>query len=54
MSGMQIGFIMFGILMALLVVRIPIGIAMFMVGAGGYWFLVGDSLPLLNSLKNLA
>jgi C4-dicarboxylate transporter DctM subunit len=36
MSGMQIGFIMFGILMMLLVVRIPIGIAMFLVGAGGY------------------
>ena len=54
MSGMQIGFIMFGILMALLVVRIPIGIAMFMVGAGGYWYLIGDSMPLLNSLKNLA
>ena len=32
MSGMQIGFIMFGILMALLVVRIPIGIAMFISG----------------------
>ncbi|MBI3093626.1 MAG: TRAP transporter large permease [Rhodocyclales bacterium] len=45
---------MFGILMALLVLRIPIGIAMFMVGAGGYLYLVGDALPLLNSLKNLA
>ena len=54
MSGTGIGFIMFGILMALLVVRIPIGLSMFMVGAGGYWYLVGDTLPLLNSLKNLA
>jgi C4-dicarboxylate transporter DctM subunit len=54
MSGTAIGFIMFGILMVLLVVRIPIGIAMFMVGAGGYVYLVGDTLPLLNSLKNLA
>ncbi|BAO29024.1 TRAP transporter large permease [Sulfuritalea hydrogenivorans] len=54
MSGMSLGFLMFGILMALLVVRIPIGIAMFMVGAGGYVYLVGDTLPLLNSLKNLA
>ncbi|MCK9381411.1 MAG: TRAP transporter large permease [Sulfuritalea sp.] len=54
MSGTTIGFLMFGILMALLVVRIPIGIAMFTVGAGGYVYLVGDTLPLLNSLKNLA
>lgn len=54
MSGTTIGFLMFGILMALLVLRIPIGIAMFMVGAGGYLYLVGDALPLLNSLKNLA
>jgi tripartite ATP-independent transporter DctM subunit len=53
-SGTSIGFILFGILMVLLVVRIPIGIAMFMVGAGGYLYLVGDTLPLLNSLKNLA
>jgi len=54
MSGMTLGFVMFGILMALLVVRIPIGIAMFMVGAGGYVYIIGDTLPLLNSLKNLA
>jgi len=54
MSGTASGFWMFGILMALLVVRIPIGIAMFMVGAGGYVYIIGDTLPLLNSLKNLA
>lgn len=54
MSGMTSGFAMFGILMALLVVRIPIGIAMFIVGAGGYVYIIGDILPLLNSLKNLA
>jgi tripartite ATP-independent transporter DctM subunit len=54
MSGTSIGFMLFGILMVLLVVRIPIGIAMFMVGAGGYLYLIGDTLPLLNSLKNLA
>jgi tripartite ATP-independent transporter DctM subunit len=53
MSGTAVGFLMFGVLMALLVVRIPIGIAMFMVGAAGYLHFVGDSLPLLHSLKNL-
>ena len=55
MSGTQVGFVMFGILLSLLVVRVPIGIAMFSVGAGGYLFLTGgETMPLLNSLKNLA
>jgi len=54
-SGTHIGFTIFGILMALLVLRVPIGIAMFMVGAGGYVYLSdGAILPLLSSLKNLA
>ncbi|MCX7176921.1 MAG: TRAP transporter large permease [Proteobacteria bacterium] len=55
MSGANIGFIMFGIMLVLLMVRIPIGIAMFMVGGGGYVYLSGgDLIPLLSSLKNLA
>ena len=54
MSATASGFWMFGILMLLLVGRIPIGIAMFIVGAGGYLAFVGDIMPLLNSLKNLA
>ena len=55
MSGTSVGFIIFGILLTLLVLRVPIGIAMFMCGAGGYLYLLGgDTLPLLNSLKNLA
>lgn len=55
MSGITVGFLIFAVLLALLVVRVPIGIAMFAVGAGGYVYLSGgDTLPLLNSLKNLA
>ncbi|MEI8323861.1 MAG: TRAP transporter large permease [Betaproteobacteria bacterium] len=55
MTGTQAGMLMFGVLLTLLVLRVPIGISMFMVGAGGYWFLIGgDAWPLLNSLKNLA
>jgi tripartite ATP-independent transporter DctM subunit len=55
MSGIQSGLVLFGILMVLLLVRVPIGVAMFMVGAGGYVaFTGGDWTPLLNSLKNLA
>ena len=55
MSGIQAGLILFGILMLLLLVRVPIGVAMFMVGAGGYVAFTGGTwTPLLNSLKNLA
>ena len=55
MSGIQSGLLLFGVLMVLLVVRVPIGVAMFMVGATGYaWFTGWEWTPLLNSLKNLA
>ncbi len=55
MSGMSAGMWLFAALLTLLVLRVPIGIAMFMVGAGGYVaFTGGEWTPLLNSLKNLA
>ena len=55
MNGTQIGFVIFGFLLTLMVLRVPIGIAMFIAGAGGYVYLTGGELaPLLNSLKNLA
>jgi tripartite ATP-independent transporter DctM subunit len=55
MSGTGAGLVLFGLLMVLLVVRVPIGIAMFAIGAGGYVWLTGGAwTPLLNSLKNLA
>jgi tripartite ATP-independent transporter DctM subunit len=55
MSGIAVGGFIFLGLMVLLVVRVPIGIAMFMAGAGGYVFLNGgESLGLLNTLKNSA
>ncbi len=55
MSGIQSGLLLFGVLMVLLVLRVPIGVAMFMVGATGYaWFTGWEWTPLLNSLKNLA
>ncbi len=55
MSGTTVGLIMFGILMVMLVLRVPIGISMFLVGAGGFIAMIGGdgALPvLLNSLKN--
>jgi len=55
MSGIEVGFLMFGVMMVLLVLRVPIGIAMFSVGAGGYVYLSGGEIqPLLASLKNSA
>jgi tripartite ATP-independent transporter DctM subunit len=55
MSGIATGGIIFALLMVLLVVRVPIGIAMFTMGAAGYYYLTGgEALPILNYLKNLA
>ncbi|MFO1323702.1 MAG: TRAP transporter large permease [Burkholderiales bacterium] len=54
MSGTAVGFVIFGVMLALMVVRVPIGIAMFSVGAAGYVYLTGNPGALLNSLKNLA
>jgi tripartite ATP-independent transporter DctM subunit len=55
MSGIAVGGLIFGVLLALLVVRVPIGIAMFICGGGGYLYLTGgEPMPLLNSLKSIA
>jgi C4-dicarboxylate transporter, DctM subunit len=55
MSGIASGGLIFLGLMLMLFLRVPIGIAMFGAGAGGYLALSGfDSTPLLASLKNLA
>jgi len=53
-SGIALGGTIFAIMLALMVVRVPIGIAMFACGAGGYLYLTGNVNALLNSLKNLA
>ncbi|AYH46135.1 TRAP transporter large permease [Azoarcus sp. DN11] len=55
MSGIAIGATMFAILLTMLVLRVHIGITMFVVGAGGYLTMMGGELtPFLNMLKNLA
>ena len=53
MTGIELGVVIFGVMLALMVVRVPIGVAMFLVGAGGYLYLTGNPPALLNSLKNL-
>ncbi len=55
MTGIESGFVIFGVMLTLMVVRVPIGISMFIVGFGGYLYFTGGNLAaLLNSLKNLA
>ena len=50
MSTMSIGLAMFGAMLVLMAVRVPIAIAMFVPGAVGYLVLAGW-LPLLSHLK---
>lgn len=55
MSGIAIGSIIFASLMVLLALRVPIGIAMFTMGAAGYWSLSGfETARLLDALKTVA
>ncbi|MCK6425431.1 MAG: TRAP transporter large permease [Burkholderiaceae bacterium] len=55
MSGIAVGGFIFLGLMMLLVVRVPIGIAMFVAGASGYVYLNGgETLGLINTLKSSA
>lgn len=55
MSGIAVGCAIFALLMVLLVIRVPIGIAMFAMGSVGYWYLSGMNLtPVLNAYKTVA
>ncbi len=53
MTGVEFGFLMFGAMLVLLAIRVPIGIAMLLTGAAGYVTLTGWA-PLLNYLKTVA
>lgn len=53
MSAAAIGASLLGAMLALMVVRVPIAVAMFVPGAVGYLILAGDA-PLLNYLKGSA
>jgi C4-dicarboxylate transporter DctM subunit len=50
MTPTVVGLTMFGGMLLLMVVRVPIAVAMFIPGALGYWFMTNDS-ALLNQLK---
>ena len=50
MSNFSLGLSLFGAMLTLMILRVPISVAMFLPGAVGYWLLAGDS-ALLNHLK---
>jgi tripartite ATP-independent transporter DctM subunit len=50
MNGFAIALTGIGIMLLLLVIRVPVGVAMLAVGMGGYWVLSGLA-PLLNYAK---
>ncbi len=50
MSPTTLGLIMFGGMLLLMAVRVPIAAAMFIPGALGYWALTNET-ALLNQLK---
>src|SRR3954462_5875505 len=50
MSNFGLGVSLFGAMLTLMVLRVPISVAMFLPGAIGYWILAGDA-SLLNHLK---
>ena len=54
MTGIGIGLSIFAFLLVLMVLRVPIGIAMFSAGTSGYIYLLGGTVtPWLNLLKSL-
>lgn len=53
MSGGAIGITLFGAMLVLMALRVPIAVAMFIPGAVGFWWMAGD-MPLLNQMKGLA
>ncbi|MCI4665737.1 MAG: TRAP transporter large permease [Neomegalonema sp.] len=51
MSSLELGFYSFPVLMLLIFMRAPIGLAMLICGLAGLYFISGDSVILLSKLK---
>jgi C4-dicarboxylate transporter, DctM subunit len=52
MNKVELAGLFIGAMLVLIAIRVPLGAAMFIAGAGGYWWMVGDA-ALLNYLKGL-
>ncbi len=53
MSNIELALWSFPILLLLIFVRIPIGLAMLVCGLGGAWMVYGSYMPILNQLKQV-
>lgn len=53
MSNLEIGIWSFPVLLVLIFLRVPIGLAMMGVGVGGTWMVMGSHAMVLGQLKNL-
>ncbi len=54
MDALQLAAWSFPVLMVLIFIRVPIGLAMLVLGLLGSWYIYGDSAPLLNQMKTMA
>lgn len=53
MTNVELGLVSFPILIALIFLRVPIGMAMLMIGFFGTWIITGSERPILAQLKSL-
>ena len=53
MSNIELGLWSFPVLLALIFIRIPIGLAMLIVGLGGIYLINGSTLMILSQMKTL-
>ena len=53
MTNIELGFWAFPVILALIFLRIPIGLAMLAVGIGGSWLVTGSLNPVMAQFKNL-
>ncbi|MCV3242315.1 TRAP transporter large permease [Mesorhizobium sp. ZC-5] len=52
MTNLEIGIASFPVLLALIFLRIPIGLAMLLCGLVGMWLVTGSTVPMLSKLKS--
>nr|WP_295465766.1 TRAP transporter large permease [Mesorhizobium sp.] len=52
MSALEIGLWSFPVLLALIFLRMPIGLAMLICGLGGSWILADSTIPIMAKLKS--
>lgn len=52
MSNLELGILSFPVLLGLIFLRIPIGLAMLLCGLAGTWLITGTTVPILAKLKS--